>query len=113
MLTQSILDELKKIVGKENVLTSKEDMIAYSFDATPDLPSVKPDVVVVPENKEQIVEIVKLARLNKIPLITRGSGTNLSGGTVPLNKGIVLSMLKLDKIVEIDAENLNARVQPG
>ncbi len=113
MLAQNILDELKKIVGEENVLTSKEDMISYSFDATAAMPSVLPDVVVVPENKEQIVEIVKLAGQHKIPIITRGSGTNLSGGTIPIKNGIVLSMLKLDKIIEIDAENLTARVQPG
>ncbi len=113
MLAQNILEELKKIVGKENVLTSKEDMIAYSFDATAAMPEVKPDVVVMPENKEQIVEIVKLAGQNKIPIITRGAGTNLSGGTIPIKNGIVLSMLKLDKIIEIDAENLTARVQPG
>ena len=74
---------------------------------------MKPDVVVMPENKEQIVEIVKLAGQNKIPIITRGAGTNLSGGTIPIKNGIVLSMLKLDKIIEIDAENLTARVQPG
>ncbi|NLW24009.1 MAG: FAD-binding protein [Clostridia bacterium] len=113
MLAQNILEELKKIVGKENVLTSKEDMIAYSFDATAAMPEVKPDVVVMPENKEQIVEIVKLAGQHKIPIITRGAGTNLSGGTIPIKNGIVLSMLKLDKIIEIDAENLTARVQPG
>jgi len=113
MLSQNVMNELVKILGKENVLTSQEDMITYSFDATADMPSEKPDVVVTPENKEQIVKIVNLAFENKVPLITRGSGTNLSGGTIPIKKGIVLSMLKLDKILEIDAENLTARVQPG
>lgn len=113
MFSQNILNELIKIVGKENVLTSKEDMITYSFDGTADMPSQEPDVVVTPENKEQIVKIVKLASENKIPITTRGSGTNLSGGTIPIKKGIVLSMLKLDKILEIDAENLTATVQPG
>lgn len=113
MFSQNVLNELIKIVGKENVLTSKEDMITYSFDATADMPSEKPDVVVTPDNKDQVVKIVKLAAENKIPIITRGSGTNLSGGTIPITKGIVLSMLKLDKILEIDAENLTAKVQPG
>ncbi|MDK2822554.1 MAG: glycolate oxidase [Clostridia bacterium] len=113
MLSQEVLNELIKILGKENVLTSKEDMITYSFDATADMPSQEPDVVVTPDTKEQVVAVVKLANKYQIPLITRGSGTNLSGGTIPIKKGIVLSMLKLDKIVEIDAENLTARVQPG
>lgn len=113
MLSAEILDRLKKIVGKENVLTSKEDKISYSFDATAAMPNQEPDVIVIPENKEQIVEIVKLASEHKIPIYTRGSGTNLSGGTIPIKKGIVLSMLKLDKIIEIDAANLTATVQPG
>jgi len=110
---KNIISTLMKLLGKENVLTSKEDMITYSFDATADMPSENPDVVVTPDNKEQIVKIVKLANEKKIPIITRGSGTNLSGGTIPINKGIVLSMLKLNKILEIDAENMTARVEPG
>lgn len=113
MFSQEVLNELVKLLGKENVLTSKEDMIAYSFDATADMPSQEPDVVVTPDNKEQVVEIVKLANKHKVPVYTRGSGTNLSGGTIPIKGGIVLSMLKLDKILEIDAENLTATVQPG
>lgn len=113
MISQDKLNSIVKILGKENVLTSKEDMITYSFDATADMPSQEPDVVVTPENKEQIVSLVKFANEHKIPLITRGSGTNLSGGTIPIKKGIVLSTLKLDKIIEIDAENLTAKVQPG
>ncbi|MGI6225262.1 MAG: FAD-binding oxidoreductase [Peptococcales bacterium] len=113
MFSQDVLNELIKILGRENVLTSKEDMITYSFDATADMPSIQPDVVVTPDSKEQIVKIVKFAGEKKIPIITRGSGTNLSGGTIPITKGIVLSMLKLDKILEIDAENLTAKVQPG
>ncbi|NLT96043.1 MAG: FAD-binding protein [Clostridia bacterium] len=113
MLSQNILNELIKIVGKENVLTSKEDLITYSFDGTADVPHILPDVVVTPTTKEQIVKIVKLASQHKIPITTRGSGTNLSGGTIPVENGIVLSMLKFDKILEIDAENLVAVVQPG
>ncbi|MFZ5943462.1 MAG: FAD-binding oxidoreductase [Bacillota bacterium] len=112
-MDKNIIKTLIDLLGKDNVLTSKEDMIAYSFDATADMPSQEPDVVVTPDTKEQIIEIVRLAAKHKIPIITRGSGTNLSGGTIPIQKGIVLSTLKLDKILEIDAENLTARVQPG
>lgn len=113
MFSQDILNELKKIVGSENVLTTKEDMITYSFDGTADMPSQEPDVVVSPLNTDQVVKIIKLAAQNKIPITTRGSGTNLSGGTIPIKKGIVLSMLNMDKIIEVDAENLTATVQPG
>lgn len=110
---QEVIKELVQLLGKENVLTTKEDLICYSFDATADMPSVLPNVIVTPHNKGQIVEIVKLANKYKTPIYTRGSGTNLSGGTIPLEKGIVLSMLKLNKILEIDAENLTATVEPG
>lgn len=113
MFSQDILNELKKIVGSENVLTTKEDMITYSFDGTADMPSQEPDVVVSPSNTDQVVKIIKLAAQHKIPITTRGSGTNLSGGTIPIKKGIVMSMLNMDKIIEVDAENLTATVQPG
>lgn len=113
MITKEILNQLAKIVDKKNVLTSDVDLVSYSYDATADMPTQKPDVVVLPDNKEQIIEIVKLADKNKIPIYTRGSGTNLCGDTIPLHGGIVLSTLKLDKILEIDAENLTATVEPG
>jgi glycolate oxidase len=113
LFSQDILNELKKIVGSENVLTTKEDMITYSFDGTADMPSQEPDVVVSPSNTDQVVKIIKLAAQHKIPITTRGSGTNLSGGTIPIKKGIVMSMLNMDKIIEVDAENLTATVQPG
>ncbi len=112
-LNNNIINELIKLLGKDNVLTSKEDRINYSYDATPDMVRREPDVVVTPANKEQIIGLVKLASKYKVPIVTRGSGTNLSGGTIPIEGGIVLSMLKLDKIVEIDPANLTATVEPG
>ncbi len=112
-MAKPIIDDLIKLLGRDNVLTTREDLICHSFDATADMPSELPDVVVTPHTKEQIVEIVKLANKYMTPIYTRGSGTNLSGGTIPINKGIVLSMLNLNKILEIDTENLTATVQPG
>lgn len=113
MFNKELLNELTSLLGKENVLTSREDLICHSFDATADMPSKDPDVIVTPSTRDQVVAIVKLANKYKTPIYTRGSGTNLSGGTIPLKGGIVLSMLKINKIVEIDAENLTATVQPG
>ncbi len=112
-MSKNVLGELIGILGKENVLTEKEDLINYSYDATADMPSRMPEVVVTPSTKEQIIDIVKLASKNKVSIVTRGSGTNLSGGTIPVNGGIVLSMLRFDKIVEVDPANLTATVQPG
>lgn len=112
-MNKNVINELVALLGKENVLTEKEDKINYSYDATADMPSREPDVIVTPSRKEEIVGLVKLAAKYKVPIVTRGSGTNLSGGTIPVDGGIVLSMLKFDKIIEVDPANLTATVEPG
>lgn len=113
MLDRAIVEKLESLVGKENVLTSKVDMVAYSYDATADMPHQIPDIVVMPTSSEMVQQIVNLARANKIAIYPRGAGSNLSGGTIPLKKGIVLSFQRMDKILEIDPANLTAVVQPG
>lgn len=113
MLDKAIVEQLENLVGKENVLTSKVDLVAYSYDATADMPRQRPDVVVLPTSAEMVQEIVRLARQHKIAIYPRGAGTNLSGGTIPLKKGIALSFQKMNKILDVDAANLTAVVQPG
>lgn len=112
-MDKNIVNELINILGQENVISDKESMHCYSYDATADMPSEMPDVVVTPTKKEQVIEVVKYAAKHKLPLYTRGSGTNLSGGTIPIKKGIVMSMLKMNNILEVDPENLTATVEPG
>lgn len=112
-MDKNIINELVSLLGKDNVLTGKEDKINYSYDATPDVQRYEPDVIVTPASKEDVITLVKIAAKHKIPLVTRGAGTNLSGGTIPVDGGIVLSMLKLDRIIEVDAANLTATVEPG
>lgn len=112
-MEKNIINELVSLLGKDNVLTEKEDKINYSYDATADMRAYEPDVIVTPSSKEQIVGIIRIAGKYKIPIVTRGSGTNLSGGTIPVKGGIVLSTLKLDRIIEIDPANLTATVEPG
>ncbi len=113
MLDQTIIDQLTAIVGKENVLTGKVDLVSYSYDATADMPKQNPEVVVLPQSTEMVQDIVRLARQHKIAIYPRGAGSNLSGGTIPLKKGIVLSFQHMNKILDIDAANLTAVVQPG
>lgn len=113
MSKAQVIEALTRALGKENVITEHEELICYSFDATADMPSQLPDVVVTPKDTNQVVEIVKVANQFKTPIYPRGSGTNLSGGTIPLKGGIVLAMQEMNKIVEIDADNLVAVVQPG
>lgn len=103
--------KLEDVVGKENVLTSKEDLICYSYDAQ--LKESLPDAVVIPEDKRQIAEVLKYANKESIPVIPRGAGTGLAGGSVPVAGGIVLLLKKLDRIIDIDKDNLLAVVEPG
>ncbi len=112
MLQQHLLQQLVSIVGKENVLTSPESLKAYSYDGTTNWIH-EPDVVVFPTTSEQISQILKLANREKIPVTPRGGGTNVSGGSVPVQGGIVLCTTKMNKILKIDKENLTATVEPG
>ncbi len=113
MLNQDIIEKLEALAGKENVLSSKVERVAYSYDATADMPRQMPDVVVLPTSSGMVQELVRFARAHNIAIYPRGAGTNLSGGTVPLRQGIVLSFQKMNQILEVDAANLTAVVQPG
>ncbi len=107
----ALIKELEDIVGKDGVLASKEERICYSYDAQ--LSEAMPDVVVIPENAGQISKIMKLANRRKVKVVPRGSGTGLSGGSVPVNGGILLLLRKLDKIITIDRENLMGVAESG
>ena len=112
MINSKHIDQLRRIAGKENVLTSKEELLAYSYDAT-NMWQHLPDVVVLPTNAEQISDILKLADENHIPVTPRGGGTNVSGGSIPIKGGIVLCSTRMDRIIDINKTNLNATVEPG
>jgi len=112
MLEPKIISQLRKIVGKESVLTSKEDLTTYSYDATATWAHM-PDAVVLPTTSEQVSQVLKLANDNRVPVTPRGGGTNLSGGSIPIKGGIVLCTTKMNKIIDINKTNLNAIVEPG
>jgi glycolate oxidase len=112
MLDEHVKEALISIVGLDNYQDSKTSLLTYSYDATPGFQSF-PDAVVSPRDSQEIAEIVKLCNQFKIPIVPRGSGTNLSAGTTPLHGGIVLLMKHLNSIIEIDEENLTVRTQPG
>jgi len=112
MLEKKIITQLCKVVGKDAVLTSKEDLNAYSYDGTATWAHA-PDVVVLPTTAEQVSQILKLADENKIPVTPRGAGTNVSGGSVPIKGGIVLCTTRMNKILDINKTNLTAIVEPG
>ena len=111
MITKKDVDQLCNIAGKENVLTTVEEMVAYSYDATNW--SHMPEAVVFPTDAEQISGILRYANDNEIPVTPRGGGTNVSGGSIPIKGGIVLCTTRMNKIVDINKNNLNAMVEPG
>ena len=112
MINKSHIDRLNRIVGKDCVLTTIEELTAYSYDATATWKHL-PEVVVLPDSTGQISQILKLANADRIPVTPRGGGTNVSGGSVPIQGGIVLVTTRMNKIIEINRDNLNAVVEPG
>ena len=108
----AVLGRLREIVGAENVLTSPEDTIPYGFDGTAALKGPV-GVVVLPGSTEEISEVVKLAASRGLAIVTRGSGTGLSGGSVPSSGCLVLCLTRLDKILSVDPANLTVRAQCG
>jgi len=111
MIPKSAVDALRSIVGEEWCLDSPEDLATYSYDAF--LPEFKPDVVILPGSTGEIATIMKVASREGIPVTPRGAGTNICGGSVAKKGGVVMAFHRMNRILEIDAENMCAVVQPG
>ncbi len=111
-LTENFIGELVKITGPEYVFTDSESLEKYGQDETEDLVFL-PHIVVKPANAQEISSIIRLAIENKIPVTPRGAGTGLSGGALPVEKGILLSTERLNKIISIDERNFQATVETG
>lgn len=107
-----VVAELRQIVGEGNVLVNREDLEPYTHDEVVGL-RAEPEVVVKATTAQQIAQIFKLAQRKRIPVTPRGAGWGLSGGAVPVCGGIVLSLEKMNRILEIDKENLMVTVEPG
>ncbi|MGH0052636.1 MAG: FAD-binding oxidoreductase [Sphaerochaetaceae bacterium] len=113
-ITPPILEELKVIVGENNVFTDVERIENYSHDETSrEQFGHMPEVVLTPISTEQISAIMKLADRYTIPVTPRGAGSGLSGGAIPLYGGIVLSVEKMNKVLEIDEANLTVTAEAG
>jgi glycolate oxidase len=112
MIRKSLLKEFQAIVGAENVFSEDTDRLAYSYDAAV-LEAVMPALVVRPTTGEALGQVVRLCNQNRIPLTVRGAGTNLSGGTIPIADGVVVVTNALNRIEEINEEDMYAVVQPG
>jgi glycolate oxidase len=110
-MDRQIIDKIKSIVGIDNVLASPEDRRCYAYDGRTD--GAVPDLVAFPSSAEEVSQILHLANTHLFPVIPRGQGTGLTGGSVPVSGGVVLVFTRMNRILEIDTENLIAVVEPG
>jgi glycolate oxidase len=111
-MEQSLINELKNIVGEQHTLTDRESLAVYGYDSTPELESC-PGAVLLPGCTDEIARIMRLCHGAGVSVTARGSGTNLSGGSISDNRGVVLQTSRLNRIIEVDEENLTATVEPG
>jgi glycolate dehydrogenase FAD-linked subunit len=112
MLQEAVASKLRAIAGAQWFKDDPESLVTHSYDGTPMLQSL-PEGVVYPADTAQVSAIVKVLQEHRVPLVSRGSGTNLCGGTVPVQGGVVMVMHRMNRILEVDLENLTATVQPG
>jgi glycolate oxidase len=112
MLTPSILDSLRSIVGPRGLITSPAELPLYDADALTHF-RLTPQAVLLPTTTEQVQSIVRLCHREKIPFVARGSGTGLSGGALPVENGIVISLSRMNRILEVDYPNARVVVEPG
>ncbi|MFB3818052.1 MAG: FAD-linked oxidase C-terminal domain-containing protein [Candidatus Methylomirabilales bacterium] len=111
MGTPGLVAELGRIVGQRNVLTSPVSLQLYGYDAY--LEERRPDAVAFAHSTEEVAGIVRACNAAGVPFVPRGGGTNLSGGTIPAKGGVVIEMIRMNRLLEVDIPNLRARVQPG
>ena len=113
-ISNEVIKELREIVGEDNIILDKEKMVDYSHDEfSLDWVHHFPEVVVKPKNAKEISQIMKLANKEEFPVTPRGGGTGLVGGCVPIYGGVVLSLERMNKVLQIDKKNLMATVEPG
>jgi len=112
MLNRTIIDHLRREVGAGNVYHEKEDLLVLGYDATPEI-SALPDVAVFPHNIDGLRAALETCRRESLALTPRGAATGLSGGSTPVRGGMVLGLTRMNRILEIDEENLTATAEAG
>jgi glycolate oxidase len=111
-ITAEVVKAFEQIIGKENMLLDESQRFDYGHDKTEDY-QFNPEIVLKPATPEHISEILKLCNAHRIAITPRGAGTGLSGGALPIHQGVLLSMEKFNRILQIDELNLQATVEPG
>jgi len=112
MTNEAFLDSLQEIYPQDRLLTKKGQLVTYESDSLTSY-QVQPIAVVIPEDQDEVIETVTTCNEYKIPFVARGSGTSLSGGSLPIKGGIVIALNRLSKIIKIDPKNRIAVVEAG
>src|SRR6266704_3799883 len=107
-----LVEELRAIVGTPGLITEPEQLHTYECDGLTNF-RVMPAVVVLPASSQQVQEVVRLSHRERIPFVARGSGTGLSGGALPIENGVLISLARLNHILEVDIVNSRVTVEPG
>src|SRR5258708_2340496 len=108
----NLIDRLRGIVGRDAFLTSPSELLVYECDGFT-IEKNKPDVVVFPTTTEQVVQVVKLCNELDVPFLARGAGTSLSGGCLPVGGGVMITLSRMKRILEVDYRNRFAVVEAG
>jgi glycolate oxidase len=111
MLSSNIINQLRSAVAPERALSKPEELVVYGYDGA--FMEAKPEVVVSPLNTAEVSAVLRIAQREQIPVTTRGAGTGLAGGSIPMSGGIVLNMAMMNRLLEISAGDMCAVVQPG
>jgi glycolate oxidase len=111
MIDKRLVKELERFVGPRNVFTSPEDLVSYSFDGT--FAEHRPDVVVQPATTEEVSCVLALADREEIPVVPRGMATGLAAASIPFGGGLALSLIRMNRILEIDRANMTATAEAG
>ena len=111
VISPFIIDRLRTELGHDAVITDKEHMICYSYDAT--RIERLPDALLMPKTREEVASILGIANSEKIPVIPRGAGSGFAGGSVPARGGIILSLQRMDKIIEVNKNDFYIVAEPG
>jgi glycolate oxidase len=112
MTEARIIEQLHRLLPSQCVLSSDEELRPYECDGLSAYRNL-PLAVVIPETLDQVQDTLRLCTANNVPVVARGAGTGLSGGALPVSNGVLLSMARFNRILDIDIQNRTARVQPG
>ncbi len=107
-----ILDQFRSILGTSGLITEPEELHTYECDGLTNF-RVMPSAVLLPTSAEQVQKVVRVCHQEKIPFVARGSGTGLSGGALPIDKGVVIGLARMNRILEVDIPNARVIVEPG